>query len=113
MSRKSGGEAERYRIFPPLDMRECRPSISATQRNQSDATLQYAVRYGFEIVQTYSDERRPGCGLDGRDALKQLLHDTESGDAGFKAILLYDVSLWTLPAIKRPKTLGHSPKARL
>jgi DNA invertase Pin-like site-specific DNA recombinase len=62
--------------------------------NQSDAILQYAVRYGFDIVQTYSDKARSGLRIDGRDALKQLLTDVESGAAGVKVILVYDVSRW-------------------
>jgi DNA invertase Pin-like site-specific DNA recombinase len=62
--------------------------------NQSGAIQQYAVRYGFEIVQTYSDKAKSGLSIDGRDALKQLLHDVERGAAGFKAILVYDVSRW-------------------
>jgi len=62
--------------------------------NQSDAILQYAVRYGFDIVRTYADNGKSGLRLDGRDALKQLLIDVEGGSAGFKAVLVYDVSRW-------------------
>ncbi len=47
--------------------------------NQSDAIVQCAVRYGFDIVQTYSDKAKGGLRIDGRDALKQLLIDVESG----------------------------------
>jgi hypothetical protein len=52
--------------------------------NQSDAILQYAVRYGFDIVRTYADNGKSGLRLDGRDALKQLLIDVEGGSPGFK-----------------------------
>jgi DNA invertase Pin-like site-specific DNA recombinase len=62
--------------------------------NQSDAILQYAARCGFDVVRTYADNGKSGLRLDGRDALKQLLSDVESGAAGFKAILVYDVSRW-------------------
>ena len=62
--------------------------------NQSDAILQYAVRYGFDIVRTYADNGKSGLRLDGRDALKQLLIDVEGGSPGFKAVLVYDVSRW-------------------
>src|SRR6202045_2352548 len=62
--------------------------------NQSDAILQYAVRYGFDIVRTYADNGKSGLRIDGRDALKQLLTDVESKSPGFKAILVYDVSRW-------------------
>jgi DNA invertase Pin-like site-specific DNA recombinase len=38
--------------------------------NQADAILQYAVRYGFDVVRTYADNGRSGLRIDGRDALK-------------------------------------------
>jgi DNA invertase Pin-like site-specific DNA recombinase len=62
--------------------------------NQADTIAQYAVRYGFEIVRTYADHGKSGLRIEGRDALKQLLSDVESGVAGFRAILVYDVSRW-------------------
>jgi DNA invertase Pin-like site-specific DNA recombinase len=62
--------------------------------NQSDAILQYAVRYGFDIVRTYADNGKSGLRLDGRNALKQLLIDVEGGSRGFRAVLVYDVSRW-------------------
>jgi DNA invertase Pin-like site-specific DNA recombinase len=62
--------------------------------NQSDAIMQYAIRWGFDIVRTYADNGKSGLRLDGRDALKQLLIDVEGGSPGFKAVLVYDVSRW-------------------
>jgi DNA invertase Pin-like site-specific DNA recombinase len=62
--------------------------------NQADANAQYATRWGFEIVRTYADHGKSGLRLEGRDALRQLLSDVHSGNAGFKAILVYDVSRW-------------------
>src|SRR2546421_10803275 len=62
--------------------------------NQADTIAQYATRYGFEIVRTYADHGKSGLRIEGRDALKQLLSDVESGGAGFRAILVYDVSRW-------------------
>src|SRR4051794_894797 len=62
--------------------------------NQSDAIAQYAARQGFEVVHTYADHGRSGLRLEGRDGLRQLLSDVEGGTAGFKAILVYDVSRW-------------------
>jgi DNA invertase Pin-like site-specific DNA recombinase len=62
--------------------------------NQSDVILEYAVRRGFEIVRTYADGGKSGLKIDGRDSLKQLLADVQSGTADFKAILVYDVSRW-------------------
>ena len=47
--------------------------------NQADAIRQYAERRGIEIVRTYADEGLTGLRLDGRDALKQLIEDVQSG----------------------------------
>src|SRR3546814_8359941 len=62
--------------------------------NQSEAMRQYAERRGIEIVRSYADEGRSGLRLDGRDALKQLVEDVQSGTADFTVILVYDVSRW-------------------
>src|SRR5438552_1281607 len=62
--------------------------------NQGDAIAQYAARYGFEIIRTYADNGKSGLRIAGRDALRQLLSEVESGEPGFKAILVYDVSRW-------------------
>lgn len=62
--------------------------------NQSCAIELYAVSRGIQIVQTYADEGKSGLRLDGRDALKRLLHDVESGQADYSAVLVYDVSRW-------------------
>ncbi|CUW37167.1 Site-specific recombinase [Magnetospirillum sp. XM-1] len=62
--------------------------------NQSDAIRQYAARRGYTIVRTYADEGKSGLRLDGRDALKQLLGDVQTGKADYSVILVYDVSRW-------------------
>lgn len=62
--------------------------------NQADAIRQYAARRGFSVVRTYADEGKSGLRLDGRDALKQLINDVQTGDADFSTILVYDVSRW-------------------
>jgi DNA invertase Pin-like site-specific DNA recombinase len=62
--------------------------------NQADAMQQYAARRGIEIVRTYADEGKSGLRLDGRDALKQLIENVQSGNADFTIILVYDVSRW-------------------
>src|SRR6202023_2511715 len=62
--------------------------------NQAEAIRQYAARRGLEIVRTYADEGKSGLRLDGRDALKQLIEDVQSGTADFTTILVYDVSRW-------------------
>lgn len=62
--------------------------------NQARIIREYAEHRGFDIVRTYADEGRSGLRLDGRDALKRLIADVESGQADFEAILVYDVSRW-------------------
>jgi DNA invertase Pin-like site-specific DNA recombinase len=62
--------------------------------NQSEIIRQYAERRGMTIVRTYADAGKSGLRIDGRDALKRLIQDVETGSADFKAILVYDVSRW-------------------
>jgi len=62
--------------------------------NQSTAIQKYADAHGFEIVRTYSDVAKSGVALKRRAGLRQLLQDVVSGNTGFRAILVYDVSRW-------------------
>lgn len=62
--------------------------------NQSAVITRYAENHGLEIVRTYSDHGRSGLNLSGRDGLRQLLADVESGRADFNSVLVYDVSRW-------------------
>jgi DNA invertase Pin-like site-specific DNA recombinase len=62
--------------------------------NQRAAIARYAAEHGYEVTRTYIDEGKSGLTLAGRDGLKQLLADAVSGDAGFEAILVLDVSRW-------------------
>lgn len=62
--------------------------------NQADAIRQYATARGIEIVRTYADAGKSGLKLDGRDALKQLIEDVQTGRADFTMILVYDISRW-------------------
>jgi len=62
--------------------------------NQREAFRQYAERRGMMIVRTYTDAGKSGLRIEGRNALKQLIHDVENGKADFSAILVYDVSRW-------------------
>jgi DNA invertase Pin-like site-specific DNA recombinase len=62
--------------------------------NQRFAIQGYADSCGFSVVQTYADGGRSGVVLRHRDGLRQLLQDVVSGDPGYKAILVYDVSRW-------------------
>ena len=62
--------------------------------NQLDTIRLYAVTHGLEIIKVYTDAGKSGLRLEGRDALKQLFLDVESGHANYSAILVYDVSRW-------------------
>jgi len=62
--------------------------------NQADAIRRYAAERGIEIIRTYADEGKSGLRIDGRDALKKLLEDVQSGKADYELILVYDVSRW-------------------
>ncbi len=46
------------------------------------------------IARTYTDAGKSGLRIDGRDALKELIHDVQNGQADFNVILVYDVSRW-------------------
>jgi DNA invertase Pin-like site-specific DNA recombinase len=46
------------------------------------------------LVRTYADAGKSGLRIDGRDALKQLIHDVENGGVDFAVILVYDVNRW-------------------
>ncbi len=62
--------------------------------NQSDAIAQYARQRGINIVRTYSDEGKSGLRIQGRDGLKQLIDDIQSGRSDFEIVLVYDISRW-------------------
>src|SRR5260370_40584651 len=63
-------------------------------KNQSDAIHEFAEKRGLEIVRTYADEGKSGLRIDGRDALKRLISDVQTGQADFEIILVYDISRW-------------------
>jgi DNA invertase Pin-like site-specific DNA recombinase len=62
--------------------------------NQSAEIRAYAERRGFEIVRSYADEGKSGLRVGGRDAFQRLMADVQSGNCGFEAIIVYDVSRW-------------------
>jgi DNA invertase Pin-like site-specific DNA recombinase len=62
--------------------------------NQLAVVRRYADRWGYDVVQTYTDAGKSGLRLLGRNALQSLLDDVESGRADYAAILVYDVSRW-------------------
>jgi DNA invertase Pin-like site-specific DNA recombinase len=62
--------------------------------NQMAAIQEYADRHGFEIAQTYCDEGKSGLTVEGRDELRQMIIDVQSGKFGYKAILVLDCTRW-------------------
>ncbi len=62
--------------------------------NQRAAIAEYAQEHGIEIIKTYADPARSGLDLAHRPGLRQLLEDVLSTQAGYEAILVYDVSRW-------------------
>lgn len=62
--------------------------------NQKTAIQDYADRHRFLIVKTYADAGKSGVIARNRPALRELLKDVVSGNSGYKAILVYDVSRW-------------------
>jgi DNA invertase Pin-like site-specific DNA recombinase len=62
--------------------------------NQMDTMRRFAEARRMEIIRTYSDAARSGLNLEGREGLRELLRDVESGRADFTEILVYDVSRW-------------------
>ncbi len=62
--------------------------------NQEDIIRDYATNRGIDIVRTYADEGKSGLNVAGRESLRRLIDDVQSGNADFDAILVYDVSRW-------------------
>ena len=62
--------------------------------NQADAIRHYAAARGIEIVRTYADAGKSGLKIEGRDALKQLIEDVQSGNTDYTTVLVYDISRW-------------------
>ena len=62
--------------------------------NQEDVIREYAAKRGYELVKTYADEGKSGLNVAGRECLRQMIDDVQSGRANFRAILVYDVSRW-------------------
>ena len=59
--------------------------------NQQTTIACFADQHSFSVVQTYADART-GVVLGRRSGLRQLLQDVMSGNATYKAILVYDVT---------------------
>lgn len=62
--------------------------------NQEDVIREYAAARGYRIFRTYADEGKSGLNVAGRESLRQMIDDVQSGRANYSAILVYDVSRW-------------------
>ncbi len=62
--------------------------------SQLDVLRSYATARGLQILRVFEDSGGSGLRLDGREALQNLMAEVQSGQAAFKAILVYDVSRW-------------------
>src|SRR5437764_15457432 len=62
--------------------------------NQHATIAAYADKKGLDLVKTYTDGARSGVVLKRRNGLRQLLQDVMTGNAAYRAILVYDVSRW-------------------
>lgn len=62
--------------------------------NQLDVIRNYATARGLSIQHIFEDSGRSGLLMDGRKALQALMAEVQSGQANFRAILVYDVSRW-------------------
>jgi len=100
-------DAEWFDLMPPTPTISLSVNSNAAQyvrmstehqqyspQNQSDTITKFATQHSMEIVKTYDDHGRSGLNLAGRDGLRQLLSDVESGQARFTDLLVYDVSRW-------------------
>ncbi|WP_323776032.1 recombinase family protein [Leisingera sp.] len=63
---------------------------------QAEAIRAYAARRNMEVVRTFADQGKSGLRIEGHDALQSLVELVNSGTADFDAILVYDVSRWSL-----------------
>jgi DNA invertase Pin-like site-specific DNA recombinase len=62
--------------------------------NQQTAIQEYATLHHFLVTKTYVDAGKSGVIAKNRPALRELLTDVVSGQAEYRAILVYDVSRW-------------------
>ena len=62
--------------------------------NQADVIHEWAAKRGCEIVRTYADDGKSGLKIEGRDSLRAMIDDVQTGKADFDVILVYDISRW-------------------
>ena len=94
MARKDTSDAPGFLVPAAEYVRMSDDGQQYSIANQKAAIAEYAVRNGFEVIKTYADARKSGMIAKNRFGLRELLKDVVSGTAGYKAILVYDVSRW-------------------
>jgi DNA invertase Pin-like site-specific DNA recombinase len=62
--------------------------------NQADKIREYASFHGIEIIKTFTDSGKSGLKIEGRDALREMITEVESGSAEYSSILVLDVTRW-------------------
>lgn len=62
--------------------------------NQLDRIKEYAARRQMTLVRVFEDAGKSGLNVRGRDSLRRMIEEVETGRADFKCILAYDVSRW-------------------
>lgn len=62
--------------------------------HQSDLISSHAIKCGYNLISTYTDEGRSGLTIAGREGLVRLLHDVTNPQRTFSIILVLDVSRW-------------------
>ena len=92
---KSGGDGDADEEIPAVAyVRMSTDHQKYSTENQLDVIRDYATARGLKILRVFEDSGRSGLRLDGREALQSLMAEVATGQADFKAILVYDVSRW-------------------
>ena len=92
---KSGGDGDADDEIPAVAyVRMSTDHQKYSTENQLDVIRDYATARGLKILRVFEDSGRSGLRLDGREALQSLMAEVATGQADFKAILVYDVSRW-------------------
>jgi DNA invertase Pin-like site-specific DNA recombinase len=91
--KRSEGNTMRDKLPVAEYLRRSTEHQQYSMENQRAVIAAYAEDRNFSVVKTYTDGTS-GVVLKRRIGLRQLLQDVMSGDASYRAILVYDVSRW-------------------
>lgn len=62
--------------------------------NQADKIREYAAAHNIEIIKTFTDSGKSGLSIEGRNSLKEMIGEVESGAAEYNNILVLDITRW-------------------